>query len=482
MFKTSIYKPTIVKSGYNNNYIEYRSEGDKLLTIEEYLNLIEPYLRELINDHKNNGEWKIQLTGQINFISLRPGSDETHVMHTRSANEEFMNGSDTDGIIKELFKSFLQRYQENLREKMKGSDFAFDGVNYLYYDLNKISTSKGGSYIDSPKWLKDKKSTINPKNNDYKCFQYAVTLALNLGKINNHPERISKIKPFIEEYNWKDIDFPSTSKDWKKFELNNEVALNILYVPHNTKKIENAYKSKDNLTREKQIILLMITNGEKWHYLVVKSLSGLITEITFNHKEDFYCLNCFHSYRTKNKLEAHKRICKNRDYCRVEMPTKDNNVIKYNHREKSIKLPFVVYADLECLLEKMSTCYNNLEELSTTKINKHTPSGYSIFTHCSFDKSKSKLNYYRGEDCMTKLCKDLREHATKIINYEKTDMIPLTKKEEENYNNQKVCYICKKEFDKSDKKHYKIRDHCHYTGKYRGAAHNICNLRYKIPK
>ena len=81
--------------------------------------------------------------------------------------------------------------------------------------MNKTSISKGASYIYSPKLLKDRKSTINPKSNDYKCFQYAVTLALNLDKINNHPERISKIKPFIEEYNWKDIDFPSTSKDWK---------------------------------------------------------------------------------------------------------------------------------------------------------------------------------------------------------------------------------------------------------------------------
>ena len=193
-----IYKPTIVKSGYNNNYIEYRSEGDKILTIEEYLALIEPYLRELINDYKSKGEWKIQLTAQINFISLRPGSDETRVMHTRSDNEEFMNGSDTDEIIKEVFKSLLEIYQENLQEKMRGSGFAFDGVNFLYYDFNKVSINKGGSYIDSPKWLKDKKSTINQKNNDHKCFQYAVTLALNLDKVNNHPERISKIKPFIE--------------------------------------------------------------------------------------------------------------------------------------------------------------------------------------------------------------------------------------------------------------------------------------------
>ena len=179
MFKLLIYKPAIVKSGYNNNYIEYRSESDKLLTIEEYLNLIEPYLRELINDHKNRGESKIQLTAQINFISLRPGSDETLVMHTRSVNEEFMNGSDTDEIINELFKSFLQKYQENLQEKMEGSDFAFDGVNYLYYDLNKISICKGGSYIDSPKWLKDKKSTINLKNNSSVKWSHLAHLDLN---------------------------------------------------------------------------------------------------------------------------------------------------------------------------------------------------------------------------------------------------------------------------------------------------------------
>ena len=213
MLKILIYKPTIVKSGYNNNYIEYRSEGDKLLTIEEYLDLIEPYLRELINDHKSKGECKIQLTAQINFISSRLASDETRVMHTRSVNEEFTNGSDMDEIIKELFKSLLQRYQKNLQEKMRDSDFAFDGANFRYYDFNKISISRGGSYIDSPKWLKDKKSSVNPKNNDHKSFQYAVTLALNLDKINDHPERISKIKPFIEEYNWKDIDFPSTNKD-----------------------------------------------------------------------------------------------------------------------------------------------------------------------------------------------------------------------------------------------------------------------------
>ena len=133
-------------------------------------------MRKLINQYKKEGEWKIQLIAEINFISLKPGSDETRVMYTRSDNEEFMNGDDANEIIKSLFESFLQRFQENLQENMRGSDFEFDGINFFYYNFNKTSIYSGGSYTDSPKWLKDEKSTINLKNNDHICFQYAATL------------------------------------------------------------------------------------------------------------------------------------------------------------------------------------------------------------------------------------------------------------------------------------------------------------------
>ena len=162
---------------------------------------------------------------------------------------------------------------------MRGSEFAYDSVDALYYNLNKVSLSRAGSYIDSSKWLKNNKATINPKNKDEKCFQYALTVALNYEQIKDHPERISKIKPFIDKCNWKEIDFSSHSKDRKKFESNNiSIALNILYVPHNTEKIRHAYKSKYNLIRESQVILLMITDGEKWHKLVVKRLSAYLEE------------------------------------------------------------------------------------------------------------------------------------------------------------------------------------------------------------
>ena len=270
LFKISIdkdyYKPKLSKSGYNKNYVQYESKGDQILTLKVYLNLIEMYLKELKEEYKQKGEWKVQLTIEVNFISLKPGSDETRIMYTRSDNIEIMFGDDNDDIIEQLFESLLRKYEANLQNKMKGSEFEFDGVNFLYYDFHKKNINRGGSYIDSPKWLKDKKSTINPKNNDDKCCQYTLTLALNLDKIKKDPQRVSKIKPYIEKYNWEDIDFPSTSKDWKKFECNSEVALNILYVPYNTTKINIAYKSKNNLTQERQIILLIISDGQKWHY------------------------------------------------------------------------------------------------------------------------------------------------------------------------------------------------------------------------
>ena len=196
---------------------------------------------------------------------------------------------------------------------------------------------------------------------------------------------------------------------WKRLakSKNKSIALNILYVPHNSKEIRNAYKSKYNLNRENQVILLMITDGVKWHYLAVKSLSALFRKITGNNNGDFYCLSCFQSYTRENKLKKHEKACENHDYCYVQMPEEDNKILKYNQGENSMKVPFIIYADLKSLLEKMNTCHNNPEKSSTTKINKHTPSGYTLFTHCSFDATKNKLDYYRGNNCMKNFCLDL---------------------------------------------------------------------------
>ena len=143
LFKISIdkdyYKPKLNKRDYNKNYAQYESKGDKILSLKEYLNLIEKYLRKLLEEYKQKGEWKVQLTIEVNFISLKPGSDETHIMYTRSDNIEIMFGDDNDDIIEQLFESLLKKYEENLQNKMRGSEFEFDGVNVYIMILTKLA-------------------------------------------------------------------------------------------------------------------------------------------------------------------------------------------------------------------------------------------------------------------------------------------------------------------------------------------------------
>ena len=408
---------------------------------------------------------------RIIFVSSL-NTSELREMHTKSNNIEIMSGTETNDAINEIFDSFLLRYQEGLETKMKGSSFTFDRVDLLEYHLHKISLNRGGSYIMSSDWLKNKGATINPKNKDNECFKYAIIASLHHQEIGRNLQRISKLKPFVSRYNLTDIEFPSYSKDWRKFKKNNKsIDLNILFTPYNTKQIRPAYISKYNNERDIQVNLLMITdNNNNWHYLAVKSISGLLKGITSKHKEDLYCLNCFCSYTTAKKLKKHERICKDHDFCHVKLPNADNKILKYNPGEKSLKVPFVIYADLECLLQKINTCQNNPEKSYTEKKAKHKPSGYSSVKCCSFDNTANESSYYRGKDCMKIFCRDLRDQAMKTINYEKKEMIPLTNEEEEgSYENQDICYICEKEFctNKNNKKEFKsnckVRDHCHYT-------------------
>ena len=188
-------------------------------------------MRKLINDKKKNGEWNIQLIMKINFISSR-NFTESRDIYSKSDNFEITMGDNTNEIIRNLFNSILRRYQGGLHESMRGSGFVFDYVESLNYIFHKVDLKRSGSYIETPEWLRNKGATINCQNDDDKYFQYAITIALNYDEIGNHHQGVNKVKPFIDQYNWKDINFPSHVDDWKKFELNNKsVALNVLYNP-----------------------------------------------------------------------------------------------------------------------------------------------------------------------------------------------------------------------------------------------------------
>ena len=224
----------------------------------------------------------------------------------------------------------------------------------------------------------------------------------------------------------------------------------------------------------------------KWHYLAITNLSTLLQGKSSNHREDFYCLNCFNSYTTKNKLKEHEEICNNHDSCHIEMPKCFEKILKYSLGEKSLKAPFAIYLNLECLLKKQQSRendnnnnYYNLEKSYTEKKARHEPSGWAMLTRCSFDEEENKLDYCRGKDCIDEFRKQLKERATEIINYEKKEMIPLTYEENKSYKEQETCHICEGKFcmDKDDenyKNRKKVKDHCYYTGKFRRAAHSKC--------
>ena len=201
----------------------------------------------MIDDKRKRGERKIQLVIKINFISSKNFND-VREMYSKSDNAEIMMGFDTDEIIEKLFDSISQRYQKGLEESKKGRDFVFEYVESLNYIFHKVDLKRCGSYIEIPKWIKNKKATINFKNEDDKSFQYSMTIALSYNEMKKKYHRMSRINRFINRYDWSRINFPSHVADWKKFELNNKsVALNVLYVLYGEKTIRHSYKSKYNL-------------------------------------------------------------------------------------------------------------------------------------------------------------------------------------------------------------------------------------------
>ena len=188
--------------------------------------------------------------------------------------------------------------------------------------------------------------------------------------------------------------------DWKKFEQNN-------------KTIEKYDGEKYNY-----LALKSITAADGFNR-PIRSLSRLLCGITSNHNGDFYCLGCFHSFCCNDSLKKHERFCGKHDYFDVETPKGDKKILKYRHGGKSLKAPFIVHVDLECLLIKEQSCQNNSEKSYTERKAKHEASGYSLSLVFLFVKTKNRHYFYRGKDCIENFCEKLKEIATEIINYEK---------------------------------------------------------------
>ena len=183
--------------------------------------------------------------------------------------------------------------------------------------------------------------------------------------------------------------------------------------------IRQCYTSKHNKTRYIHANLLMITDGfGKWHYVAIKSISGLLRGITSTHNGDFYCLNCFHSYRTQKKLKEHEQLCGKHNFCNLKLPDEEHKYISSTSGQNILKNPFIIYADLEGLLFRMDSCENIKNNSFTECKSLHMSSGFSILTCYSFDKLQNKHIFHRGKHCMHKFSLYLGNIFTKLIDYQ----------------------------------------------------------------
>ena len=348
------YTPILVRSSFKKNFEEYEiradKDKDKNMLFQTYLNTIIPYLKKLIDEKKlsSQAEQKIRLIVTIIFKHLGD-LDKKIIFYVSTKNIEMCRDSDTDEILNELIESLLKTYKKEESVMRKTSNCSFDYVELTTIQFHSIELKRGSSYTESPNWLKNKRVIINPKNfNNDKCFQYSTIAALHHQDIAHHPKRISNLTPYINNYKWDGINFSPTSKDKDRFERNNpNITLNILSVSFKEEKIVMQRKSEYNEIRSHSIHLLMITDGHgNWHYLATKNINGLMRGFGCNHYGDKLCLNCMHSFRTGSKLEDHKRLCNDHDYCKIFMPTKDNNLLQHIKGNNSLPIANIICYDL----------------------------------------------------------------------------------------------------------------------------------------
>ena len=326
-----------------------------------------------------------------------------------------------------------------------------------------------------------KKATINPKNSDMECFRWAMIAAMKWEEINDHPERVSKLKKYEEEFGCSDLEFSVCLRDINKFESRNEIGINILAVEGRKIYICRKGKDYDRITN-----LMLITenntivdgNPNKRHYVAIKSLSRLLSNQNNRHNElQYFCTNCLYGFESESIRDEHYNYCKSKDSVRVEMLI-SNPIVKYTDGQYQFKVLFVIYADFEWILVPISGAPNNPDNSSTRAINVHQLSGCCMYSKFAYRSGIDKFWKYRGKDCVSGFCKNIILEAKRL--YKSAPQKPmdlLNDKQKREHTTAKECHICHS-FSIEDRK---VMDHCHYTGKYRGAAHSSCNLMYKIP-
>lgn len=367
--------------------------------------------------------------------------------------------------------------------KERDSGWALKKLTHLHININKYNPIGGSSYIPLPAWITRKKAVINIKNNDQCCFKWSILAHLH--SVEKDTQRVSKYLPYANELNFDGIEFPVNLCDVGKFEQLNDISVNLFGVG-NKEIIGPLYFTKQR--RAKHVNLLLISDNQgNSHYCLIKNLSRLVSSQINSHKNaKFICDGCLQKFPTYEALQAH--MLNDCGHVTVKLPSPESkknwvgedapgNILEFQNYAKKMRVPFVIYADFESILEPV----HQSTDSATTMTHVHKPHSFAYYIKCDFDDSHSKFVTYRGIDCSKKFIEYIEADVRRIYHdYLETPvpMQPLTPEQEKNFKEATVCHICEKPLGED-----RVRDHSHLPpGLFVSAAHSKCNLNYKIPK
>ena len=459
--------------------LDLKTSGLSFYDPKKVLETIKPLVIEKFKENYKTKQ-KLSIICLMEKIDIKTGEIETKEANFNSKhNENIFEGSNFDEIYQQMCDEIILQFKEFINN---GSMWNFVRGLKIILNIYKYNPLKASSWIPLPRKIKLKKAVINPKNNDQKCFLWCIGIYKLLEKNINMKklELISNnLKKEVEKFNLDGIEFPCGYRDIDKFEKNNKISINLYGWENETNEVSILRISKEKQNKT-YVDLLLINDENRKHYCLIKNLSRLDSK-QFNkhgHKTHtcHYCLNYFTNEKT---LKEHLEYCVKHDCVKTIFPKKGEK-LKFKNYEKMHNVPFVIYLDLESNLKKIDKKIGG----KTTRYQKHKMASYGYLILC-FDKSiyKPKLRIYtkksENENISLKLIKSLENDVREISNEFIFPKKIMREVDIEDFENASSCYACGIEFLKEVEK---VKDHCHYTGKFRGASCKTCNFKMKNPK
>ena len=367
----------------------------------------------------------------------------------------------------------------------EGSGWVTDRLDSHYINVTKYKPLHGSSYIELPTELKNpKKGLINMKNEDDECFRWCHIRHLN--PQTEHSERIKKEdKKMINELNYEGVDFPTSQKHYNKVEKQNNIRINVF--GYEDRQPYPIHISKEKF--EDQMNLLLITEDEKKHYVLIKDFNTFMYNQTKHRNKKHFCMYCLQCFSSERILANHTKNCLTIDGMQaINMPKHGKNILNFKNFYKQLPVPFVIYADFEAITKKVQGCELS-EEMKEDKDSRsyteayqtHEDCGSSYKVVCCYDDKYSKdICIYRGENAVYIFMEQMLEevkYCKDIIRRKFNKPLVMTEDDQMCFKLMDKCYICGEKYTDKD---VRVRDHCHITGKFRGSAHRDCNLQLRI--